>query len=71
MLKISQQGNVRKDDTLHLLSSEKFKSGNTSLSQKNQRLSIEERRVNLLHDGLTALLFFRLLYSVVTVLLDL
>jgi len=34
-------------------------------------LSIEERSVNLLHDGLTALLFYMLLYRIVTVLLEL
>lgn len=62
MLKVSQQDNVKKDFTLHLLSRETSKSGHTSLSLWHQRLSIEEWSINLLHDGLTSLLFLAFVF---------
>lgn len=70
-LKISQQDSVKKDFTLHLLINETSNMVILHFSLWNQNLSIEERSINLLHDSLTALLFFMILYSIVTVLLEL
>lgn len=71
MLKISQQDNVKKDFTHHLLSSETFNLVILHFSLQKQSLSIEERSIRLLYDSLTVLLFFMILYSTVTLLLEL